>query len=179
MRRRSSVELPFHKVAGVANIFTYSSQASSKMRQFYQRTVVAIVAISLSLSACLDKGTAGTIGITTQRELWRSNSTKNYSYVSSHACECAPNFGVALRVTVRNNVVTAIVVESSGVAVPLNYRPTIEGLFDFIDTEYASRSALLNVTYHPALGYPSRVKYGTPENDAGGIITVSALTITP
>ncbi len=149
------------------------------MRQWYQRTVIAIVAGSLSLSACLDRGAAGTVGITTQRELWRANSTRNYSYVSSHACECAPNFGVALRVTVRNNVVTAIVVESSGLAVPLNYRPTIEGLFDFIDTEQRTQAALLNVTYHPTLGYPTRVKYGTPENDAGGIITVSALTITP
>lgn len=131
------------------------------------------------LAGCLGKGSVDTLGITTQREQWQSNGAKNYTFVSEHSCFCTPNFAAPLRVTVRNSVVSAIVVESSGQAVPLNYRPTIEGLFDFIDTEQRTRPALLEVTYHATLGYPTRVKYGTPANDGGGIITVTSLSITP
>ncbi len=145
----------------------------------FKRTTFVTVVLSAVLAACFGRGPLDLPAVTTQRELWESTSTKNYNYVSSHACFCTPNFATALRVTVRNNAVTAIVVESSGQAVPLNYRPTIEGLFDFIDTEARSRATLLDVTYHATLGYPTRIKYGTPENDGGGIITVTSLSITP
>ena len=149
------------------------------MPTLFTRTAFATVVLATGLAACFGQGPLDIPAVTTQRGLWESNSTKNYNYVSTHACFCTPNFATALRVTVRNNVVTAVVVESSGQAVPLNYRPTIEGLFDFIDTEARSRAALLDVTYHATWGYPTRIKYGTPENDGGGIITVTSLSITP
>ncbi len=149
------------------------------MPTLFKRTAFATVALTTVLAACFGRGPLDLPTVTTERELWESKSTKNYTYVSAHACFCTTNFATALRVTVRNNVVTAIVVEASGQAVPLNYRPTIEGLFDFIDTEARSRAALLDVTYHATLGYPTRIKYGTPENDGGGIITVTSLSITP
>ncbi|MBL0171233.1 MAG: hypothetical protein IPP90_10965 [Gemmatimonadaceae bacterium] len=140
---------------------------------------MTVVALAVLVGGCFGKGPLDTVGIATQREFWQSQNAKNYTYVSSHSCECTPNFAAALRATVRNNVMTALVVESSGQAVPLNYRPTIEGLFDFIDTEQRTRSSLLEVTYHPTLGYPTRIKYGTPATDGGGIITVTSLSITP
>ena len=149
------------------------------MQLYAARSIRLFALLTLSLAGCLGKSPDITLGVTTQRQLWQSNNAKNYTYVSSHSCECVPNFAGPLRVTVRNNVVTAIVIEPSGQVVPSNYRTTIDGLFDLIDSEYRSRPSLLEVTYHASLGYPTRVKYGTPENDGGGIITVTSLTVNP
>lgn len=143
------------------------------------RTAMALAVAVLLFGGCLGERGDVTAGFATQRQVWQSNNAKNYSFVSSHSCFCTPNFALPLRVTVVNNAVASIVVDASGQAVPLNYRPTIDGLFDFIDEEERSRPALLDVTYHATLGYPTRIKYGTPENDGGGIISVTSLTLTP
>ena len=115
----------------------------------------------------------------TRRARWEARGTSNYTYVSAYSCECAPDFASPLQVSVSNNVVTSVRSVATGQPVPLTYRPTIDGLFDLIATEQRNRPANLEVSYDGTLGYPTRIKYGTPENDAGAVITVTSLTITP
>jgi len=137
------------------------------------RTVVKSL-FFVGLTACGDNLTSPE----TRRARWEARSTENYTYVSSYSCECVTDFAAPLQVTVTNDVVTAVKNLATGQPVPLTYRPTIDGLFDLIATEQRSRPANLEVSYDAALGYPTRIKYGTPENDGGAVITVSSLTIT-
>ncbi len=137
------------------------------------RRLVAGLTLLLGSAACGDNTTAPE----TYRARWSTNHATNYTYVSAHSCECVAEFANPLQVIVNNNAVTAIRVEATGQPVPLTFRPTIDGLFDFVENERRTRPNLLEVSYHATLGYPIRVKYGTPENDGGGVITVTSLTI--
>ena len=132
------------------------------------------ILVLVALGACGDNLTSPE----TRRARWDARGATNYTYVSSYSCECLPEFASALQVTVTNDVVTSIRSVASGQPVPLTYRPTIDGLFDLIATEQRTRPANLEVTYDAALNYPTRIKYGTPENDGGAVITVTSLTIT-
>ena len=138
------------------------------------RTVVPALAF-LGLTACGDNLTSPE----TRRTRWEALSNGNYTYVSSYSCECVPEFASPLEVTVRNDVVTAVRSVTTGQPVPIAYRPTIDGLFDLIMKEQRDRPANLEVAYDGSLSYPTRIKYGTPENDGGAVITVTSLTITP
>ena len=128
----------------------------------------------LALSACGDNLTSPDV----RRARWEARGTENYTYVSSISCECLPDYASALQVTVTDDIVTSVRSVATGQPVPLTYRPTIDGLFDLIDTEQRTRPDDLEVTYDATLGFPTRIKYGTPENDGGAIITVTSLTIT-
>ena len=139
----------------------------------HRRTVVRSI-LFVGLTACGDNVTSPE----QRRARWEARGTPNYTYVSSYSCECLPEFASALEVTVGNDVVTSVRRLATGEPVPLTYRPTIDGLFALIATEQRTRPANLEVSYDAALGYPTRIKYGTPENDGGAIITVTSLTIT-
>jgi hypothetical protein len=45
--------------------------------------------------------------------------------------------------------------------------------------ELIARPSRLEVEYDPALGYPRRLKYGTPENDGGGFIYLDSVVVAP
>jgi hypothetical protein len=139
------------------------------------RSICRSALLLLALAGCGDNLTSPE----TRRARWEAHGAQNYTYVSSYSCECAPDFASALETTVRNDVVAAVRSGSTGQPVPLTYRPTIDGLFDLIATEQRTRPANLEVSYDATLGYPTRIKYGTPENDGGAVITVTSLTIIP
>ena len=131
------------------------------------------ILLLLALGACGDNLTSPA----TRRARWEARATPNYTYVSSYSCECPPDYASPLQVIVSNDVVTSVRTLGTGQALPLTYRPTIDELFDLIEREQRDRPANLEVSYDAGLGYPTRIKYGTPENDGGGIITVTSLTI--
>ena len=62
-----------------------------------------------------------------------------------------------MRVVVSNGVVVTATQISSGQAVDIRFVSTIESLFDFIERGIANHSAVLDVTYDPARGYPVRI----------------------
>ena len=128
----------------------------------------------LGVAACGDNAISPEV----QRARWDARGATNYTYVSSYSCECLPDYATALQVTVSNDAVAAIHSVATGQPAPLTYRPTIDGLFDFIESEQRTRPSLLEVSYDPTLGYPTRIKYGTPENDGGAVIAVTSLSIT-
>jgi len=49
---------------------------------------------------------------------------------------------------------------------------SIDELFAFINGQMETLPSRLDVEYDGGLGYPTKVAYGTPENDAGGVINV-------
>ena len=151
------------------------SIVTRRWRAVSSRTLGGPLALLLVLAACGDD----LISPEARRARWEARGTANYTYVSSYSCECVPEFASALQVTVANDVVASVRSVATGQPVPLTHRTTIDGLFDLIDTEQRTRPANLEVSYDAALGYPTRIKYGTPENDGGAVITVTSLTITP
>ena len=131
------------------------------------------ILLLLALGACGDNLTSPA----TRRARWEARATPNYTYVSSYSCECPPDYASPLQVTVSNDVVTSVRTLATGQPVPVTHRPTIGGLFDLIEREQRERPANLEVSYDATLGHPTRIKYGTPENDGGAVITVTSLTI--
>ena len=104
--------------------------------------------------------------------LWRRAALRNYRFVSSFGCFCDPAYQAAMVVEVRNGLVTRVASESTGQAVPLDYRQPIDSIFRFIRDEAVRRPEHLRVTYDPTLGYPITVLWGTIANDAGGSIEI-------
>jgi Family of unknown function (DUF6174) len=78
-------------------------------------------------------------------------------------------------VTVIGGRVSAVTNKATGAAVPLAYREPIDSVFVFLRREQTTRPENLTVTFDAELGYPRSIKYGTPENDGGGYITISNL----
>lgn len=61
---------------------------------------------------------------------------------------------------------------STGAAVDTALWFDVNALFTLIDRELKEQPSLLEASFDPAWGYPTRVKYGAIEVDAGAIIVV-------
>lgn len=80
-----------------------------------------------------------------------------------------------VRIVVRDGAIASVVMVETGATVDPTIWFTIDGLFDLIREQGETLPTRLEVEYDATFGYPSEVKYGTPENDGGGIIYVRSL----
>lgn len=116
---------------------------------------------------------AGTVDLQEAQSRWQRANVRSYSFNSSIICFCMREYTRTAAVTVVNGVVTAVVDAATGESRPLNWRQSVDSLFAMVAVEVQQRPERLQVTYDPVLGYPTRLTYGTPENDGGGYITAS------
>jgi hypothetical protein len=106
---------------------------------------------------------------------WENASYSSYAFTAERSCFCSDEGRGPVRVTVLNGSVTSVVMIATGVTVEADGWFTIEGLFDLIREQLETLPSRLDAEYDAALGYPTKVTYGTPENDGGGIIFVREL----
>jgi Family of unknown function (DUF6174) len=155
-------------------------QADPSMEPFmlFSRCRLTILAVSFS-SAVVGCGrltpteTAGVaLDLARAEQKWQKAGLTNYSFESGVSCYCPLIYVGPHVVTVRSGVVTSITNKATGEAVPLTYRFPMDSVFAFVRREQATRPQNLTVTFDAQLGFPRSIKYGTPENDAGGFITI-------
>jgi hypothetical protein len=135
--------------------------------------------IVAALAACSDALSPGDAKarLDDNRDRWNSQQATRYEFTLRQACFCAINGPV--RVTVSNgSVVTAIRI-SDGQALDTRYVSSIESLFDFIERGIANHSAVLDVTYDPTLGYPSRIVSDGSVNIADDEVTYEVGDVVP
>lgn len=127
--------------------------------------IIPLVALTFVVAACSDAfGPGGTLGVE-QRDLsrarrtWSNNDIRDYEYVVSRNCFCVLG-GVAVRVTVRNDVVIAREIDGTSTPIPQSMAalyPSIDGLFIVIQDAIDSRAYQLDTRYDSTYGFPTDV----------------------
>jgi hypothetical protein len=95
------------------------------------------------------------------RALWASKNLSNYSYTLQRSCFCEAGIAKAMRLEVRDGVLTSAKYADSGLAVPANFQPKtfkIEAFFDLIDSTRAKGGTVENLEFDPIFGYPTKMK---------------------
>ena len=146
-----------------------------------RRLVIAFVS-SLAIAAC-GKDPAGTHTVplgpgpqtVTPSEMqlmqlkanWTAErNRRDYSFVTSYYCFCSGNTEVPVRVTVHDAEIVSVREVTSGRSRLATEYYTIEALLDRA-IEARARDVPVRVPEVAALGYPSWLTIGTPENDGG------------
>ena len=111
------------------------------------------------------------------RDKWRAQGLTAYTFTLNQFCFCAINGPV--RVFVSNGTVINATQISNGQALDTRFASSIESLFDFIERGIARHSAVLDVTYDPARGYPVRIVSDGSRSTADDEVTYEVSDVSP
>jgi hypothetical protein len=94
------------------------------------------------------------------KQLWTKQNISNYRFTLRRSCFCSFETRQPVKIEVRNGQVTSIVPAMNGV--PFNREDftsndSIAKLFDVVEDAIARKAHRLSVTYHPTLGYPTKI----------------------
>lgn len=137
---------------------TRSPRSSGASGRRGARAALASLAALLVVAAC--RATSGPASeLTEARERWRQNRPANYRLTLSVGCFCAfpPQ---PIEIDVQGDSVIARRVRSTGAPLDPNLArsfPSVDGLFAIVAEARARNAQTLQVSYDPALGYPSTV----------------------
>lgn len=106
------------------------------------------------------------------RERWEAYGFENYVIEQEQLCFCPPPHGY-IRLVIRDNKVVEGYKDdgTSLTATELQWRKTVDELFDWIEEAQARNPRTLNVEYDSKYGYPTRIVY-----DQSGFIADEEVT---
>jgi hypothetical protein len=107
------------------------------------------------------------------RARWETSRPSSYTFVAHRSCECTAEAAGPARIAVSGGAVLDVRRVSDGGLIDASLWFTVDGLFNLIESEFATRPELIDAEYHAVKGYPTSVTYGMPEVDAGATITIS------
>lgn len=111
------------------------------------------------------------------RSVWADKGYTTYQFTIKMDCFCAVNGPI--RALVVNDSLTSAVVIATGQAIDPRWVPSIKGLFDFIDRGIANHAAVLDVSYDPSLGFPSKIVYDGAANAVDDEVTYTVSEVLP
>jgi hypothetical protein len=120
--------------------------------------------------ACND-GTAPA-GVNVAAGRWETAGYSDYVFTAERSCYCTEEGRGPVRISVADDEIVSVSMVATGAPVNPEYWFTIEDLFEMIREQARTLPDRLDAEYDEELGYPKQFTYGTPENDAGGVITV-------
>jgi len=111
------------------------------------------------------------------KQLWAKQNISNYRFTLRQSCFCFSETTQPVNIEVRNGQVTSIVPASQGLSFnreDFTDHASIAKLFDVVEDAIAREAEDLSVTYHPTLGYPTKIgiDYEAFTADEGIFITV-------
>lgn len=149
-----------------------------------RRIAVALAFLGI-LFACttlgLDGGTSERATLERQKARWARQHLSSYRFTYSIACFCG-NANMPMEIEVRANLVTDAAYTETEAPVPLDIQsslPTIDALFRVIERAIVDRVHLLDVTYHPEVGYPTRISIDRSFNAQDDEITHTVSALAP
>ena len=129
------------------------------------RTTLSVAMLAGSVAACSDITGVGGDFDYEQRRLsrargdWNAIFIRDYEYVVRRDCFCGWG-GLAVRVTVLDDRVVALAVESTGEPISLAHAsqyPTIDGLFARIQDALDGRAWEVEASYDSRYGFPTDI----------------------
>ena len=123
---------------------------------------LGIVGILLLVSGC---GALGLADLYVNRSKWESHGFKHYRMELDPECRCGLAFNGNFIVEVREGKIAKAVYTKDNAPVPEPVRkqlPTVEDLFDRIDSGLFDLWREVNPRYHPRYGYPIYTGITTP-----------------
>lgn len=121
-----------------------------------------LLALVLATPGCstlgLDGGTSERSRLRANRMKWAQQEIAAYRFTYHRSCFCEGS--APLTIDVVGTTVVAAAYESSNQPLPFYleaHLPTVDSLFAAVDRALAQRVDLLEVDYHPMLGYPTRI----------------------
>jgi hypothetical protein len=145
--------------------------------------VAMLISLAGTLASCTALGLGGEtperVRLERQKARWFDQHLSSYQFTYGVACFCAQSDGPIV-IEVRGGSVVGATYVATGEAPPLEVRnalPTIDALFRTIERAIVDRVDLLEVTYHPVMGYPTRIAIDHAFNmtDEEAVHTVTAL----
>ncbi len=122
------------------------------------------------LTACGGGSSAATVtDRASAKSRWLASGVHNYRFTLHTSCFCLPEEDIVI--AVQSGAMVSATYTPSGQAVPASRVATlaatsVDALFTLIDQAAARPVAVLNVTYHPSLGYPQSVYIDAVSNIA-------------
>ena len=114
----------------------------------------------------------------THRALWDSHRAIDYDYYYRRSCFCMEDYTRKFEVQVRNDTVDAAFVAEDGTAAPddllENWLPTIDGIFDQIQSAIGGSAYSMTIRYNETYGYPMSVSVDYNQMMADEELYVSA-----
>lgn len=117
----------------------------------------ALLALAV-LAGCADP-TGPRDELADARRRWASLGFSMYGYSLQQQCFCWAELAGPIALTVANDSVTSAVYKGAPLRPDLVPQlPTVEDLFDIVQDALDKRADRLEVTYHRAAGYPTRIE---------------------
>jgi hypothetical protein len=122
---------------------------------------------TLAMAALFFQASCGAItgpesDFTRAQSRWASQRPVAYDYTLKLSCFCGSEATRAVVILVRGDIVESRTYADNGAVVPAQYNsvfPTIEGMFDRIAAAIDQKAAKVDVSYDPALGYPTSIAF--------------------
>ena len=117
-----------------------------------------LLLLSLLLAACSAPSVVPPADVTVgdelalARALWADANMEDYEMTITRSCFCPPEWRGPYTVTVEEGEVASVIYEATPVGV--GEPPTVEGLFELLETAYAEGAVRVDVSYHEDWGYP-------------------------
>ena len=125
------------------------------------RRIATLLALACAATGCsalgLDGGTSERSRLRANRARWEQQGIAAYRFTYHRGCFCPSVEPIAIQVAGTAVVEAAFAYSDEPVPFHLGDLPTVEGLFAIVEQAIAQRVDLLEVDYHPVLGYPTRV----------------------
>jgi len=143
----------------------------------YALTILPVLIMNLFSAGC--EHSANSIvenfsSISYPRERWRAYDLKDYTIEQEQLCFCPPPHGY-IRLVIRDNKVVEGF-KNDGMALTtdeLQWRKTVDELFDWIEEAQSMNPRTLDVEYDSKYGYPTRIVYDQSEFMADEEVTYS------
>lgn len=129
-----------------------------------------VLLLSLLIAACSAPAAVPPADVTVDDELalarakWADANFEAYEMTITRSCFCPPEWRGPYTTIVEDGVVTSFVIEDLPIA--QGEPPTVEGLFELLETAYAEGAARVEATYHEDWGYPLSLYIDTDERMA-------------
>jgi hypothetical protein len=114
--------------------------------------------------------------------LWAKQNISNYRFTVRQTCFCSIEARQPVNIEVRNGKVTSIVPASNGLSFnreDFTKHDSIAKLFDVIEDAIAKEAEDLLVTYHPTLGYPTKISINYDQWTADDEISFTVENLQP
>jgi hypothetical protein len=155
-----------------------SLQSESHMRKIFGYVLMtAAAALGTACSQTTDDH-----GLAAARDRWTKQAPGEYRFTWRRSCECPTEMTRPIEIRVTGRQITSAVYVDDRSAVAEQFRSslrTIEGVFDDLEMAIDQRTAEINLSFDPALGYPTSVFVDYSRQIADEELALQIASLTP